>query len=474
MFVDRKRELDFLNGILQRQRPGPGQLILLYGRRRVGKTALLRHWAGQSGFPFTYWVADKEAAPLQRRSLFAKVMEMPEEQAASFDSWPTLWQWLAPRLTERGRHILILDEFPYASDNDPALLSALQHAWDQHLKESETIVALCGSHVNTMETLMQQQSPLFGRLTGQWYLKPLPFSALSAFFPTWSAEERVALYAIAGGVPAYLEWLDPDLSLVDNIREVILAPGAMFMAEPQMLLYDELRDPETYLCILRAIAKGHHTPKAIGNDCLLASNKLGYYLGQLQTLRLVERRLPATLTPAGRRRSKKGRYHLRDSYFRFYFRFLAPSQRSLLRREETMAHIKNQLRSFVGLAFERLARHWVTARPDALPFRPESIGSHWGRGVQIDVTAVNWEEKAILLGECKWGAGQVGRKTIREMIERKGPRLRREMGEEWAFHYAFFARQGFTEAAATTARAHDALLLDLNQIDADLRQHSVG
>jgi hypothetical protein len=94
--------------------------------------------------------------------------------------------------------------------------------------------------------------------------------------------------------------------------------------------------------------------------------------------------------------------------------------------------------------------------------------------VQIDVTAVNWEEKAILLGECKWGAGQVGRKTIREMIERKGPRLRREMGEEWAFHYAFFARQGFTEAAATTARAHDALLLDLNQIDADLRQHSVG
>lgn len=470
MFVNREAELSFFNQVLERKRPGPGQLILLYGRRRVGKTELLHQWARQSGLPYTYWVANKEAAPLQRRSLFASVMAMPEEQATAFDSWPVFWQWLAPRLAQQEKQILILDEFPYASENDPALLSALQHAWDSHLKDANVILVLCGSHVKTMEAIMHQQSPLFGRLTGQWHLQPLPFRALSAFFPDWSAEERVALYGIVGGVPAYLEWLDPGLSLVDNIRNVILSPGSMFMAEPRMLLYDEVREPDTYLSILKAIAKGHHTQGAIANDCLMGSESLSYYLSRLRALNLVERRLPASLTTAQRRRSKRGRYHLRDPYFRFYFRFLAPHQQSLRRPEETLNHIQDELRSFVALAFERLAQEWLSLHPQTLPFTPESIGAHWDRTVQIDVVAVNWETKDILLGECKWGGGNVKRRVVREMFERKAPRLRKKMGEEWTFHYAFFARQGFTKAAIAAARAHDALLVDMHQMDVDLHR----
>lgn len=468
MFVNRQAELAFFNEVLRRKHPGPGQLILLYGRRRVGKTALLRRWAEQSGVPYTYWVANKESAALQRRSFFSAVMEMPEEQATAFDSWPALWQWLAPRLAQQEQRIVILDEIPYASENDPALLSALQHAWDGHLADSNIVLVLCGSHVKTMESIMRQQSPLFGRLTGQWHLQPLPFYALSAFFPEWPVEERIALYAIAGGVPAYLEWLDPDLSLVDNIRDVILAPGTMFMAEPRMLLYDEVREPDTYLSVLGAIARGHHSQGEIANACLMGSDSLSYYLSRLQELNLVERRLPATLSTAQRRRSKRGRYHLSDPYFRFYFRFLAPHQQSLLRPEETLAHIKSELRSFVGLAFERLAQQWLATRPEMLPFRPESIGSHWHRNVQVDVVAVNWQTRDLLLGECKWGEANVNRATVRELLERRAPRVRKKMGGEWKLHYAFFARSGFTEAAAATASAHDALLIDANELDAGL------
>ncbi len=280
----------------------------------------------------------------------------------------------------------------------------------------------------------------------------------------------MALYGIVGGVPAYLGWLDPGLSLVDNIRDVILSPGSMFMAEPRMLLYDEVREPDTYLSILKAIAKGHHTQGAIANDCLMGSASLSYYLSRLRDLNLVERRLPATLTTAQRRRSKRGRYHLRDPYFRFYFRFLAPHQQSLRRPEETLSHIQDELRPFVALAFERLAQEWLSLHPQTLPFRPESIGAHWGRTVQIDVVAVNWGTKDILLGECKWGAGDVKRKVVREMLERKAPRLRKKMGEEWTFHYAFFARRGFTKAATDAARAHDALLIDMQQMDVDLHR----
>src|SRR5690606_27500643 len=116
-----------------------------------------------------------------------------------------------------------LDELPYAAESDPATLSALQHAWDAHFQHSNLIIVLCGSQVKVMESLQTHQSPLFGRLTGQWYLDPLPFSALRDFFPDWPAEERVAAYGVAGGVPAYLKWLDPSLNLTANIRKTILS-----------------------------------------------------------------------------------------------------------------------------------------------------------------------------------------------------------------------------------------------------------
>lgn len=473
MFVGRHEELAFLNRLLTRKQPGPGQMVLLYGRRRVGKTQLLKQWAEQSGLPYTYWSADKEPPALQRRSFMAAMLGMPEEQATSFDSWPALWRWLAPRLAEkRDKEILILDELSYASAADPALLSALQHAWDHHLQGSQLVLVLCGSQVTTMAAIMQHQSPLFGRFTGQWHLQPLPFASLREFFPTWSAEERVALYAIVGGVPAYLRWLDSDLTLVENIRQVILESGAIFLAEPELLLHDELRDLSTYQAILRAISKGHHTLKAISDDCLMGSSGLTFHLGKLQELNLVERRLPVTLTTAQQRTSKQGRYHLADPFFRFYFRFLFPHLTSLLSAEETTAHIKSELRAFVGLSFEKLAQEWVVkqARAGQLPFAPESVGSHWSRRVQVDVVAVNRQSREMLLGECKWGEEPVSRQIVRELLEQKGPKLRQEMpdGDVWTFHYAIFARAGFTEAAAAELTARQGLLVDLTVLDADL------
>jgi len=206
----------------------------------------------------------------------------------------------------------------------------------------------------------------------------------------------------------------------------------------------------------------------------MGSESLSYYLARLQELNLVERRLPATLTAAQRRRSKSGRYHLTDPYFRFYFRFLAPHQQSLLRPEETLNHIKKELRAFVGLAFEQLVQQWLATRPEGLPFRPESIGSYWERNVQVDAVAVSWQAKVLLLGECKWGEGPVSRSTIRELLERKAPRITKNLGEDWTLHHALFAREGFTDAAATLAREHDVLLVDAAQIDADLHRATEG
>jgi len=204
MFVNREDEIAFLNAALKRGRPTPAQVILLYGRRRIGKTVLARRWAELSGLPTVYWAAEREPAALQRRKLFAQMLGVPTTQAATFETWAALWNAFASMVADR-RQILILDEVPYAAESDPAFLTSLQHAWDQQLKDSRLVLLLSGSHVHIMETFLAPGSPLFGRFTGQWHLQPLRFGALRAFLPSWSAAERVASYAIVGGVPAYLE-----------------------------------------------------------------------------------------------------------------------------------------------------------------------------------------------------------------------------------------------------------------------------
>src|SRR5215216_2942866 len=477
MFIDRAVELAFLTRVLTRTHPGPGQLIMLYGRRRVGKTALLRHWAEQSGVPFTYWVAAREPAPLQRRKLFTELLRTTGTNlpTPAFESWSDLWDAVATLLRDQ-RHLLILDELPYAAESDSAMLSSLQHAWDRHFQQSQLVIAICGSHVRTMELLFGRQSPLFGRMTGQWRLLPLPFGVLHQFLPSWSPEELVATYAIVGGVPAYLAWLNPTQTLVENIKQVMLAPGSLVLAEAMFLLQDEVREPRNYLAILQAIGGGAHSLSEIANASMISTIHLSAYLAQLQDLRLVERRLPATIPLAQQHRSRKGRYHLSDPFLRFHFRFLEPyaaEGRLSYQPERVLPAIQRDLRAFVGAtAWEELARQWVVAQraTDVLGFSPEVVGSHWSRTVQIDVVAINWQTHDILLGECKWGAGTVDRATVRELIA-KAPLVLADLpdrGVDWHVHYAIFARAGATPAARQELAAHHGFLVELPQLYQDL------
>lgn len=477
MFVDRAAELAFLNDVLSRSHPGPGQFIMMYGRRRVGKTALLRYWAEQSGMPFTYWVAAREPAALQRHKLFTELLRGTNTRLPTpdFASWGDLWEATAALLADK-RHLLILDELPYAAESDTALLSSLQHAWDRHFQQSQAVIVICGSHVRTMELLFGRQSPLFGRMTGQWRLQPLPFGVFPQFLPDWSPEELVATYAIVGGIPAYLSWLNPTHTLVDNIRRVMLAPGSLVLAEAMFLLQDEVREPRNYLAILQAIGNGAHSLSDISNASMISTIHLSAYLAQLQDLRLVERRLPATVPLARQHRSRMGRYHLSDPFLRFHFRFLEPyAQEGMLsyQPERVLPAIQRDLRAFVGgTAWEELARQWVTAQrsTDGLPFTPEVIGSHWSRTVQIDVVAINWQTHDILLGECKWGADAVDRKVVRELID-KTPLVLADLpnaGANWRVHYALFTRAGATPSAQRELTAHNGIVVDVARLYHDL------
>jgi AAA+ ATPase superfamily predicted ATPase len=477
MFIDRHHELRLLQDVAQQTHPGPGQLLLLYGRRRVGKTALLQHWANQSGIAWTYWMARKEPSDIQRRRLLSTLLEQPTSSASpTFATWSDLWDATA-RILRDQRHLLIVDELPYAIESDPAMLSALQYAWDTHFQQSGVILALCGSHVRTMESILSYQSPLFGRMTAQLQLRPLPFGVLHHFFPTWSDDERVATYAILGGVPAYLGWFDPTRALTENIRTNLLRPTGMALAEVEFLLYDEVREPRIYLTILDAIGNGAHTLSAISAATLIASPNLTVYLKTLQELRLIERRIPATVPPALRDRSKQGRYHLIDPFHRFYFRFLQPNQAEIgYQPDQTLLRIQAGLRAFVGqTTWEELAREWVLHQSMAgqLPVTPEVIGSHWDRDSQADLVAINWKSRTAIVGECKWGIDPVDRQIVRHLLDHTLPAVQSALpdkGDGWQIFPLLVARAGATPAAEQELRAHQGILVSLEMLARDLER----
>ncbi|MBC8264612.1 MAG: ATP-binding protein [Anaerolineales bacterium] len=492
-FVDREEEIANLNRLLERP---AGQFIIVYGRRRVGKTTLLLHWAKTSHLPYVYWVASRNTTTNLQRSLAEALWQYqhpfdrkrsglrtpPQEMAATEEYLPEARSWrellrYAVRVAEGKRFILILDELPYAVEADRALPSELQNAWDHDLKETGLIVAVAGSHVGMMVKMQEYQAPLYGRFTARLAVEPLDFAALAEFLPNYDAAQRVAVYAILGGIPAYLERFDSHKTLAANVQEEILLDTGMFRVEPFYLLSDEVREPRNYMAVLRAIGQGNHTLEKITLGAGFQTKQhTSTYLGRLQELRLIYRDTPATIPED--RQTTQGRYYLRDAYLRFYFRFIAPHERLLEQGliPRLWEIIQGQIRAFVGAtAFEDLCRQWVLRQAirGALPFMPDRVGSHWGKDAQVDVVAIRWDEKQILLGEAKWGTDAVRRKVLTDLMA-KTPKVVPDRGEGWTVHYALFARTGFTDAVQAEAARHNVLLVDLERLDRDLARRQGG
>jgi AAA+ ATPase superfamily predicted ATPase len=475
-FVGRQRELDELNQVLAQ---GGAQFLLVHGRRRVGKTTLILRWAQQTGRPVIYWVATRDT-PAQVRMGFTQALwgwAYPGSQAVPrFDTWSEVFETAAQLIGDQPV-ILIMDEFSYAAESDSALPSNLQAAWDHLFKDRNATIVLAGSHIGMMVELMGYHAPLYGRFTAQLPVDPLPFPALRDFLPRYPVAERVAVYAVTGGIPAYLERFDSTENIGSNIQRLFMRRTGMFRSEPFLLVGDVIRrETQTYEAVLKAVASGRRTPQEIGPMLGVTSSYLSPYLKQLETLHLIDRRLPATIPPDRRGSSRSSRYHLADPYLRFYFRFIAPNL-GLVEQELTgllWERMSEQFRAFVGeTAFEELCRSWMLAQARAgrLPLVPETVGSHWAQDVQVDVVALNWREQALLLGECKWGVDPVGRSVVRELVEEKTPKVLQALpdgGEGWTTDHVLFARAGFTEPAQAEAQSHEATLVDLAALDRDL------
>lgn len=463
-FVNRNQELSDLESLWSRQ---GGQMVVIYGRRRTGKTTLLSKFLAEKQTLF--WVADRFPSTTLlgtfSRAIYA--YQHPEVEVApdfQYASWEMAFKTIGS-LAKNERIGVVMDELPYAVEAEPGLPSLIQRLWDHELKETQLFLALCGSHIGMMEReLMSYRAPLYGRRTGQILLRPMTFGALRLYFTQWNPVQQLTAYAILGGIPSYWEQFDANHTIETNIRERILRSSNLLYTEPMFLVYEELREPRNYLGILNAIAQGHRQMRDIATASGIARSNLPRYLDTLRDLHLIERRVPAT--ERNPEKSRRGLYHLQDNYLNFYFRFVAPFREDLEQgyQERAWKVIEQQLSSYVGLVgFEELCRQWVRnrGRQGYLPSYLEKVGSYWNKQTQVDVVGINWSEQTMLLGEARWTSRAIGVQVL-DGLRQKTAAVLSAAGADtnWHVQYILFSRSGFTQPLQEQAQREGVLLVD--------------
>lgn len=466
-------------------------LLILYGRRRVGKTRLLTHWMQKHRERAIYWVAEPSSALHQLRSFSQTIFNFGHPGSAApqnftYANWQQAFEEVA-RVAQTERLALFVDEFTYLIESDADIVGTLQKVWDHSLKDSNLFLALSGSQAGLMQReMLSYQAPLYGRATAQLELPPLPYSVAHEFFPDYEIPEHVTIYAILGGVPAYWERLDKSLPLLDNVQNQLFTPNTLMQEEPRLLLQDFITDTQNYHGIFRAIAHGALTQHAISQHTGLSQGHISKYLSVLRETGFVERRVPVTESSA---RSRRGHYYITDPYLRFFYRFLSANQMQLAlwSPQQVVQYIESNLGPFIEMnTWPELCRDWLlgaSAFDDRVPAL-EEIGGAWNLRHFIEIAGLNRPEHVLALGVCQWQDNPVGPEPLRKMISQAASIVPKS--GSWKVHFYGFASQGWTSEAQKYAaavlqagesgrnwRPMEFLLLDLVRINADLVRWSV-
>jgi len=416
-FHDRQSELDALADAFES--PGHG-FFVVYGRRRVGKTALLKEFC--DGRPHLYYLAAQEAQDRQREKLVERIADRFDDRVPRTDGWEAAFTYLGEKIANEPI-VVVVDEFPYLVAENESVPSYIQSFVDEQLQHTESMLVLSGSSVSTMESaVLGHESPLYGRRTGQIDLRPFSFQQARHVIE-YDFVDAVRSFSVTGGTPMYLLEFEYGASLAENIREHILSPTAVLYSEPEFLLRTELRNPARYMSILEAIATGHTTPNEIAGATNIDSGPLSKYLRTLRRLRLIERSVSVT---ASNKNSKRSRYRIGDEFLRFWFRYVEPNRSSIEEAPKLVFEgtIAPDLPRHVARTFEDICQDalWAAIRHGTLePYA--DIGRWWYGEDEIDIVGLAPDDDRILLGECKWTSDPVGRGLV-ESLRSKADRVR--------------------------------------------------
>lgn len=438
--IDRDRELDWLRSALD----GNRQVLVVYGRRRIGKTTLVTEALADR--PSVYYLCDERGTVHNARAFAARCAEALDDVTPVVEGFADAFEYVTKRTD--GPFVVALDEFSYLVEADEAIPSTFQAIVDDVLDGTDVSLILLGSSISMMEEgVLSYESPLYGRRTGQWRLEPMTVGDARGFLPNYDPIDLVRAYSVVGGVPAYLEQFDADADLLDNVERHVLAKGAFLYEEPEFLLRQEVREPATYMAVLEAIAAGASRVSEIANEIGRDASSLSRYLQNLDRLALVERETPVT-DPDGR-----GVYRLADHFLRFWFRYVLPNRSTLEQGQAAPVRdaIAETMSSHASWTFEDVCRE--AAVTPGFPVSLARVGRWWYGELEVDVAGLSEDDETLLLGECKWTDEPVGTAVLAD-LESIEPEVRWR-GTDRSVVYAVFAKSGFTDALSETATRRD-------------------
>ena len=422
MFLGRSKELALLE---EEHAAARSSMVVLYGRRRVGKSELLLEFLRERRG--LYFVGKQAPGALQLRELSreaARLLDEPLLANLPDDDWRGALREIVERGTLDGRMLLVLDELPWTAQAAPELPSVLQELWDRYWKKNGKLtLVLCGSYLGFMEReVLGSKSPLFGRRTAQIKLQPFSPVEAAGFHPSWSRADQARAYFLCGGIPLYLEMFESGRSVRQNVERALLTEFAPLFREPDFLLRTELRELDNYYAVLLALAAGTATLADLSKETGVARGSISYYVQALEELGYVGRRYP--LVDLDKRPAARHvRYGIEDPLLRFWFRFVFPNQSSIVRlgaKEAYDVHVKPALKGYYGSCFERLCRERLPAIYEAEGVGARLAGGEfWSKGAQIDVVGVRddgWTD----LGECKWGRVRSAKGLRAELASKVG------------------------------------------------------
>ena len=440
-FIGREKELN----ALEKRYNQPGfQMVVLYGRRRVGKTSLIQEFCKDK--PHMLYVSIEQNDHDALASFSKAVLEVfpkASRYMQQFDNWENVFQYITEEAGDQ-RFIIAIDEYPYLAAGNPSISSILQKVIDLHYLNTNLYLILCGSSLSFMEhQVLGYQSPLYGRRTGQLKIEAFDYYESAMFFPEWKMEEKLMAYGVAGGIPQYLNRLALENNLWEGIKNNFLSTDGFLFEEPSNLLKQELREPAVYNSIIAAIAGGAGRLGEIAAKSGEEPKKCTKYINALMDLQIVKKE-----SPVGENNQRKSRYVLTDQLFTFWYRFI-PANITLIETDMGDAlleqNIKPLLPEYMGQIFEAICLQYLLRinRHQKLPFLATELGRWWGNNPQLkkeeEIDIVSFHGEKALFGECKWRNEKLNQSVLKDLVRKS--QLFKQIKEP---HYYLFSKSGVT------------------------------
>ena len=447
MFIGRERELDALNKLYASDK---FEFAVIYGRRRVGKTALINQFIGNK--KSIYFTGIESNAKQNLENLSRSIIEYSSriETETSFISFQAALEYVF-KLAEKERLILVIDEYPYVARTSKSLASTLQFLIDKYKESSKLMLILCGSSMSYMEdNVLAYKAPLYGRRTAQIKLLPFDFEETCHYLKKLPDGDKALVYGIVGGTPQYLLQMNDMLSVEDNIKNTFLNPISFLYEEPINLLKQEVREPAIYTAIITAIAAGASRMSEISSKVGEDTNVCSTYIKNLINLGIVQKE-----TPYGEKASRKSVYSIEDNMFCFWYRFVLDNNFLIARGAADLVYkrIAPQLSDYMGKAFEDISKQylWKQLLKGKCPVEFTSLGRWWGNDpieksqAEIDIMGEQ-DKNTALFGECKWTNEKVDLGVLETLVKRSRLFSYKNM------HFYLFSKSGFTKGCMDEAK----------------------